>query len=48
MTHAIAKFLDHTTDAEGLSDRMRAEASKLPELIESLCPKVSGDPFADA
>ena len=36
MKYAIAKSLGHTTDAEDLADRMRAEASKLPELIESL------------
>ena len=31
--------MDHTTDAEDLADRIRAEASKLPELIESLARK---------
>lgn len=36
MTYASAKSLDHSMDAEDLADRMRAEASKLPELIESL------------
>ncbi len=39
MTRAIAKSLDHTTDAEDLADRIRAEASKLPELVESLSRK---------
>ncbi len=36
MTYASAKSLDHSIDAGALADRMRAEASKLPELIESL------------
>ena len=36
MTYASAKSLGHSMDAEDLADRMRAEASKLPELIESL------------
>ena len=36
MTYASAKSLDHSMDAEDQADRMRAEASKLPELIESL------------
>src|SRR5208283_4140644 len=36
MTYASAKSLDHSMDAEDLADRLRAEASKLPELIESL------------
>ncbi len=39
MTYASAKSLDHAMDAEGLADRMQAEASKLPELIESLSRK---------
>lgn len=39
MNHAIAKSLGHTTDAEDLADKIRAEASKLPELIESLARK---------
>jgi len=37
MTRAIAKSLGHTTGAEELANKMRAEAVKLPELIESLC-----------
>ena len=39
---ASAKSLGHTMDAEDLADRMRAEASKLPELIESLCQSSIG------
>ena len=36
MTYASAQSLCQTMDVEDLADRMRAEASKLPELIESL------------
>ena len=39
MTYASAKSLDHTTDAEDLAAKMLAEASKLPELIESFARK---------
>ena len=36
MTYSTVKSLDHTTAAEDLADKMRAEAVRLPELIESL------------
>ena len=39
MTHAIAKSLAHTTGAEELVNKMRAEAVRVPELIESLSRK---------
>ena len=36
MTYSMATSFDHTTDAEDLADKIRANALMLPELIESL------------